>query len=243
MIRIPILYEDNHLLVVAKPPGIPSQEDESGDPDMLTLLKQDLKERYNKPGNVFLGLVHRLDRPVGGVMVFAKTSKGASRLSEAVRSRHFGKTYMCITLETPDKAEAELLHYIRKDQKRNQVAVFDKPAPEAKDARLTYRVVAAGEGGSLIAVKLHTGRPHQIRAQLAHIGCPLAGDLKYGAARGAFSGNIALWSTSVSFPHPVTKERVTFRSVPDSVGIWKRYTNEQLEIAAACFGVNGASIP
>lgn len=233
--RIPILYEDNHLLVVAKPPGIPSQEDESGDPDMLTLLKQDLKERYDKPGNVFLGLVHRLDRPVGGAMVFAKTSKGASRLSEAVRSRQFGKTYMCIAQGKPPATEADLIHYIRKDQKRNQVAVFDKPGPNAKDARLTYRVVAVDEGGSLIAVKLHSGRPHQIRAQLAHIGCPLAGDMKYGASRGASSGHIALWSTSLSFPHPVTKEQVTFRSVPGSVGIWSRYTSEQLEAAAACY--------
>ncbi|MFD0958892.1 RluA family pseudouridine synthase [Paenibacillus chungangensis] len=235
MMRIPILYEDNHLLVVAKPPGIPSQGDESGDLDMLTLLKLDLKERYNKPGNVFLGLVHRLDRPVGGAMVFAKTSKGASRLSEAVRSRHFGKTYMCIAQGKPAVSEADLIHYIRKDQKRNQVAVFDKPAPDAKDARLSYRIVAADEERSLIAVKLHTGRPHQIRAQLAHIGCPLVGDMKYGDCRGAASSHIALWSTSLSFPHPVTKEQVTFHSVPDSTGIWSRYTNEQLEAAAACY--------
>ncbi|MDQ6418156.1 RluA family pseudouridine synthase [Paenibacillus sp. LHD-117] len=229
---IRVLFEDNHVLAVVKPPGIPSQEDETRDPDMLTLLKEDLKVRHNKPGNVFLGLVHRLDRPVGGAMVFAKTSKAASRLSEAVRSRMFGKTYMCVVQGTPAKRAASLTHYIRKDSKRNQVSVFDSPAPEAKEAILDYAVMASNHGFSLIAVKLHTGRPHQIRAQMAFIGCPLVGDLKYGAARRKDISEILLWSTSVSFPHPVTKEMLTFRSLPESSSAWAWWTQDELDAAS-----------
>ncbi|MFD1955656.1 RluA family pseudouridine synthase [Paenibacillus thailandensis] len=231
---IPILYEDNHVLAVVKPPGIPSQEDDSGDPDMLTLLKQDIKARYNKPGNVFLGLVHRLDRPVGGAMVFAKTSKAASRLSEAVRSRSFGKTYICVVHGTPRTPRAQLKHYIRKDSGRNQVTVFDKPAADAKDAVLDYETIAVNGRYSLLAVKLHTGRPHQIRAQMAHIGCPLAGDRKYGHASAEAAMDVALWSTSVTIPHPVTKERLTFRSVPEGKP-WEWWSGEQLEQAASFY--------
>ncbi|NIK77681.1 23S rRNA pseudouridine1911/1915/1917 synthase [Paenibacillus castaneae] len=229
---IPILYEDNHVLAVVKPPGILSQEDETGDPDMLSLLKQDLKERYNKPGNVFLGLVHRLDRMVGGVMVFAKTSKAASRLSESVRNRDFGKTYVCVVQGTPAKQQARLTHYIRKDSKQNQVTVFNKPTPEAKEAILEYEIVAASERCSLIAIRLHTGRPHQIRAQMAHIGCPLVGDLKYGSRPTSNIDSIALWSTSVSAPHPVTKETMSFHSIPSGSVAWSWWTKEQLESAS-----------
>lgn len=233
--RIPVLYEDNHLLAVVKPPGIPSQEDETGDPDMLTLLKADLKERHDKPGNVFLGLVHRLDRPVGGAMIFAKTSKAASRLSESVRSRTFGKTYMCVVQGLPSKQEAILRHYIRKDQKRNQVTVFDTPAPEAKDASLAYYVAASANRHSLVAIRLHTGRPHQIRAQMAHIGCPLVGDLKYGAAKESGSPDIALWSTSVSVPHPVSKEMMMFHSLPEKAGAWSWWQDGHIRAAAEYF--------
>lgn len=229
---IHVLYEDNHLLVVVKPPGIPSQEDETGDPDMLTLLKADLKERHNKPGNVFLGLVHRLDRPVGGAMLFAKTSKAASRLSESIRSRSFGKTYLCVVQGVPERREARLTHFIRKDHKRNQVTVFDKPAEDAKEAILTYTVVDNTDRFSLVAVLLHTGRPHQIRAQMAHIGTPLVGDLKYGAAKRSDVIDIGLWSTSVSVTHPVTKEPLVFTSVPGEAAPWRWWREEQLETAA-----------
>lgn len=229
---IAILYEDNHLLAVVKPPGILSQEDETGDADMLTLLKQDLKERHNKPGNVFLGLVHRLDRMVGGVMVFAKTSKAASRLSESVRNRHFGKTYVCVVQGVPTKPEARLTHYIRKDSKHNQVTVYNKPAVEAKEAILEYEVAAVSGRYTLIAVRLHTGRPHQIRAQMAHIGCPLVGDLKYGAKPTSGISDIALWSTSVSAPHPVTRDWISFHSTPGGSDAWGWWSNEQLESAS-----------
>jgi Pseudouridylate synthases, 23S RNA-specific len=233
--RIPVLFEDNHLLAVVKPPGVPSQEDETGDPDMLTLLKQDLKDRHNKPGNVFLGLIHRLDRPVGGAMLFAKTSKAASRLSEAVRSRSFGKSYVCVVHGAPEAEEATLIHYLRKDAKRNQVTVFDKPAPDSKEAILHYARIAGNERASLIAVKLHTGRPHQIRAQMARIGCPLLGDLKYGAGKPPGFDGIALWSASVSAPHPVTKELVTFASNPPRVAPWDWWGDEQLRRATERF--------
>ncbi|WP_051250792.1 RluA family pseudouridine synthase [Paenibacillus harenae] len=229
---IPILYEDNHVLAVVKPPGILSQEDETGDPDMLTLLKRDLKERYNKSGNVYLGLIHRLDRTVGGVMVFAKTSKAASRLSEAVRSRQFGKSYVCVVQGVPARPRARLTHYIRKDSRLNQVTVFDKPAVEAKEAILEYEVAAASDRYSLVAIRLHTGRPHQIRAQMAHVGCPLVGDLKYGASKTNGISDIALWSTSVSAPHPVSKEMMSFRSIPAGSDVWSWWTADQLEAAS-----------
>ncbi|MGO4183153.1 RluA family pseudouridine synthase [Paenibacillus sp. TAF43_2] len=230
---IKVLFEDNHVIAVVKPPGVLSQEDDTGDADMLTLLKQDIKERYNKPGNVFLGLVHRLDRMVGGVMIFAKTSKAASRLSESVRSRHFGKTYVCVVQGTPKQAQARLTHYIVKNSKQNQVTVYNKPTYEAKEAILDYEVAAVSGRYSLIAVKLHTGRPHQIRAQLAHIGCPLVGDLKYGAKPTSGISEIALWSTSVSVPHPITKEWMSFRSVPTGSDVWNWWTSSQLDDASS----------
>ncbi|WP_419873651.1 RluA family pseudouridine synthase [Candidatus Pristimantibacillus sp. PTI5] len=229
---IKVLFEDNHIIAVVKPPGILSQEDDTGDPDMLTLLKQDIKERYNKPGNVFLGLIHRLDRMVGGVMVFAKTSKAASRLSESVRSRHFGKTYVCVVQGVPNKPQARLTNFIRKDNKQNQVTVYNKPTSEAKEAILDYEVAAVSGRYSLVAVKLHTGRPHQIRAQLAHIGCPLVGDLKYGAKPTGGITEIALWSTSVSVPHPVSKEMMSFRSVPSGSEAWSWWMDSQLADAS-----------
>ncbi|GFN30733.1 RluA family pseudouridine synthase [Paenibacillus xylaniclasticus] len=235
---IPILFEDNHLLVVVKPPGIPSQEDDSGDPDMLTLLKEDLKIRYNKPGNVFLGLVHRLDRPVGGAMLFAKTSKAASRLSEAVRSREFGKTYMAVVHGSPSSSSGTLRHWMRKDNKRNVSTTFDKPVADAKEAVLDYAVITSSSGLSLVAIKLHTGRSHQIRAQMAAIGCPLYGDAKYGAPskRCDSHSSVLLWSTSVAVPHPVTKERLIFRSVPDSKQTgWSQWSEQDLYRASSRF--------
>ncbi|MCZ8513008.1 RluA family pseudouridine synthase [Paenibacillus filicis] len=211
---IPVLYEDNHVLVVVKPPNVPSQEDDSRDPDMLTLLKADLKHRHGKPGNVFLGLVHRLDRPVGGVMVFAKTSKAASRLSDAVRTRSIRKEYTAVVHGRPKEPQGTLTHYLLKDPKTNRVSVVPPAKSGAKEAVLDYRVLGSRDGCSKVQIELHTGRPHQIRVQFAAIGCPLVGDQRYGGPRAEPGQQIALWSTRLEFEHPTTKETLSFVSTP-----------------------------
>ncbi|MFB9330516.1 RluA family pseudouridine synthase [Paenibacillus aurantiacus] len=223
---LPVLHEDNHLLVVLKSPGILSQADDTGEPDMVSLLKDDLKVRYNKPGNVFVGLVHRLDRPVGGVMVFAKTSKAASRLSESVRSRNFEKMYVALVHGTPARASATLRHYLSKDAARNIVTVHERPTADAKEAVLDYQVAASRGGLSLVVVRLHTGRPHQIRAQMAHIGCPLVYDRKYGAPPAKGERDLALWSASVGVHHPVSKEWMTFRALPPRSEPWSQFADD-----------------
>jgi 23S rRNA pseudouridine1911/1915/1917 synthase len=214
MLPIPILYEDNHLLIVVKPPNMPTQADDSMDLDILTALKEDIKQRYSKQGSVYLGLVHRLDRPVGGVMVFAKTSKAASRLSESVRSRNFGKCYWAIVHGTPNNPQDKLVHYLLKDTKTNIVTAVGKKHPEAKEAILEYKTIGSTNGLSLVYVQLHTGRSHQIRVQFATIGCPLYGDQRYGAHVNQIGQQIALWSAELSFEHPTLKERLTFFSSP-----------------------------
>jgi 23S rRNA pseudouridine1911/1915/1917 synthase len=217
---IPMLYEDNHIIVVVKPVNVPTQEDDSRDPDLLTMIKQDLKHRHHKPGNVFLGLVHRLDRPVGGVMVFAKTSKAASRLSDAVRTRSIGKRYTAVVNGKPAQPQGTLRHDLFKDTKTNMVSVVPQGTAGAKEAVLDYRVVGHLEGLSLVEVELHTGRPHQIRVQFAAIDCPLVGDQRYGAHLTKPGQQIALWSTQLSFEHPVTKETMKFSSVPPKAYPW-----------------------
>jgi len=228
---IVVLYEDNHLIAVVKPPGIPTQADDSQDADMLTLVRADLKRRHNKPGNVFLGLVHRLDRPVGGVMVFAKTSKGASRLSDAIRTRAFAKSYIAVTERVPPESEATLRHYLSKDEKRNQVTAYAEPRGGAKEALLEYAVVATDGRQALTAVRLHTGRPHQIRVQLAAIGCPIVGDRKYGRTAQEEHPSTALWSAYVGVQHPVSKEWMEFRALPDRTGAWSSWSPGDLQRA------------
>lgn len=223
---VPILYEDNHLLVVVKPVNMPTQEDESRDPDLLSFLKDDLKRRYSKPGNVYLGLVHRLDRPVGGAMVFAKTSKAASRLSDAVRTRSISKTYTAVVRGKPHAPQATLKHYLLKDTRTNTVTSVPQGKESAKEAILDYRVLASSEGLSLVRVHLHTGRPHQIRVQFQTIGCPLYGDQRYGAAVNRPGQQIALWATHLSFEHPTTKEPLSFTSLPPEEEPWTLWSRE-----------------
>ncbi|SFL31435.1 23S rRNA pseudouridine1911/1915/1917 synthase [Paenibacillus sp. 1_12] len=211
---IPVLYEDNHVIVVIKPVNVPTQEDDSHDPDLLTLIKQDLKHRHQKPGNVYLGLVHRLDRPVGGVMVFAKTSKAASRLSDAVRTRAIRKRYIAVIHGKPKQEQATLRNYLLKNTKTNMVSVVSSSVAGAKEAILDYQVIGHREGHTLVSVELHTGRPHQIRVQFAAIGCPLIGDQRYGAHLTKPGQQIALWSTELGFEHPTTKEALSFSSKP-----------------------------
>ena len=211
---IPILYEDNHILVAVKPPNTPSQEDASGDPDILTLLKQDIKERYNKPGNVYLGLVHRLDRPVGGVMVFARTSKAASRLSDDVRTRNIHKRYLAVVHGLPPHRYERLEHYLKKNTSTNMVSVTTAHDPQGKRAALEYEVLETADGYSLLGIKLETGRPHQIRVQLSHIGCPIFGDQRYGRVQEEVGCNIALWSHRLELTHPIRKEPMSFTAEP-----------------------------
>ncbi|MBT2293531.1 RNA pseudouridine synthase [Paenibacillus albidus] len=217
---IEILYEDNHLLGVVKPVNIPVQEDATGDLDLLSLLKEDVKVRFNKPGNVYMGLVHRLDRPVGGAMVFAKTSKAASRLSESVRSHNFNKVYLTVVHGKPPASHGRLVDTLLKDAKSNTVTVVRKGTPGGKEAILDYSVLGTAEGFSLLKIDLLTGRSHQIRVQLSSIGCPLYGDQKYGAAVNRPGQQIALWSAVVGFPHPVTKNAVELLSLPPQIHPW-----------------------
>ncbi len=222
-VAIPILFEDNHLLVVEKPSNILSQEDHTGDLDMLTLLKEDIKERYNKPGNVYLGLVHRLDRPVGGVMVFAKTSKSAARLSDQIRKREFKKTYMAVVHGRPMKEKETLVHYLLKDNKSNIVSVVKKDREGAKEAILDYEIVETVESYSLVKINLHTGRPHQIRVQFATIGNPLYGDQRYGKGVNQVGQQIALWSHEIACQHPTSKEDMVFTSLPEKRMPWNMF--------------------
>lgn len=207
---IEILYEDNHLLVVVKPPDMLSQADKTGDPDLLSLLKEYIKISRQKPGNVYLGLVHRLDRPVGGVMVFAKTSKAASRLSEQIRERTFEKTYMAEVYGTPNPSKGTLRNFLAKDEAKNIVYEVKEGDKRGVEAILDYEVVKSANGLSLVKINLHTGRPHQIRAQMALAGHPIYGDQKYGSRAKGFGEGIALRSAALAFTHPVKGERMRF---------------------------------
>lgn len=222
---IKIIYEDNHLLVVEKPVNILSQGDDTGDPDLLTLLKQDIKQRYNKPGNVYLGLVHRLDRPVGGVMVFAKTSKAASRLSDQIRRREFKKTYLAVVHGVPEISEGRLEHCLEKDSKTNTVYVVPGSSKTGKKAVLDYVTLESVGGLSLVMIDLHTGRPHQIRVQFSASGYPLYGDRKYGKLPVKPDQDIALWSARIVCRHPTLKEEMVFKSFPPDEYPWNLFTS------------------
>lgn len=223
--NISILYEDNHLLVVEKPINIPVQQDSSRDEDLLTILKNDIKIRYQKPGNVYLGLVHRLDRPVGGVMVFAKTSKAASRLSDTIRRGQLERNYLAVVHGAPRKKTETLEHYLFKDTKKNIVRAVSSKEVNAKKAVLDYEVIGRMEQFSLLSVRLHTGRSHQIRVQLSTSGFPLYGDQKYGQKVNKPGQQIALWSNKLSFPHPTKKEMVTVQSPPPNEFPWSLWSN------------------
>ncbi|MBR3342180.1 MAG: RluA family pseudouridine synthase [Clostridiales bacterium] len=218
---VKVLYEDNHIVVAIKPAGILSQSDGSSAPDMLTILKAYIKEEYSKPGEVYLGLVHRLDRPVAGVMVFARTSKAASRLSEQIRSRKVEKIYRCV-VEGVLEGSGRLENFIKKDEERNIVSVSDTEKPGYKASYLDYKVLAVKDSLSLVEVKLGTGRSHQIRAQMAHSGYPLIGDQKYGSADKRCK-DIALEAYKLSFEHPVKREIITFEAPIPSGFPWSLF--------------------
>ena len=220
MSKLKILYEDNHIIVVEKLPNIPSQSDKTGDEDMLTIIKKYIKEKYNKPGNVYLGLVHRLDRPVGGVMVFAKTSKAAARLSEQVRNKIFKKEYLTIVDGKFKDQKGTLEDYLLKTEKTNTSRVVKEGTKNSKYAKLDYEVLKYNEeiNLSLLKILLHTGRHHQIRVQLSNIGHSICGDQKYGTrGRGK---QISLWAYKLTIEHPITKKKMSFLSIPEEVGPW-----------------------
>ena len=221
-----VIYEDNHIIVVEKKPNIPSQADKTGDIDMLTLVKDYIKKKYNKPGNVYLGLVHRLDRPVGGVMVFAKTSKAASRLSDQVRQKAFKKEYLAVVDGKIEDKVGTLEDYLYKDERNNISKVVSENKKNAKFAKLDYEVLKYNKVKdlSLVRVNLHTGRHHQIRVQLSNFGHSIFGDQKYGT-RGK-GKQIALWSYLLIIEHPITKEKMTFNDLPEPVGTWCILKNE-----------------
>lgn len=212
--KLNVIYEDNHVIVVIKPQNIPTQEDESKDKDLLTMVKEYIKEKDNKPGNVFVGLVHRLDRPTGGVMVFAKTSKAASRLSAQIAENEFKKRYLAVVLGKPREKRLKLVNYLQKNARTNTVQVVPELTTGAKRAELEYEVLESKEKVSLVDVKLYTGRSHQIRVQMKHIGCPVYGDVKYGGDKLAKGHNLALWAYELKFVHPTTKENMTFKVYP-----------------------------
>ena len=228
--KINVLYEDNHVLVVEKPVNVPVQEDESKDEDLLTILKQYLKDKYQKPGNVYLGLVHRLDRPVGGVMVFAKTSKAASRLSDQLRRRTITRKYLAITDGRVASDSGKLVDYLYKDRDKNQSYVVDSSHRDAKKAILTYQVLAKENGLSLVEVELETGRPHQIRVQLANAGIPIVGDQKYHP-NPVVGQQIALWAYGLGLHHPTLKEKMAFKSLPDVADYpWNAFSDVLTEL-------------
>jgi 23S rRNA pseudouridine1911/1915/1917 synthase len=208
-----ILYEDNHLLVVVKKPNIPVQSDDSGDLDLLTELKEYLKKKYQKPGNVYLGLIHRLDRPVGGIMVFAKTSKAAGRLSEQVRSRKIEKKYLALVYNKFDKREGKLIDYIIKDPITFSSKITDKKI--GQEAIMEYKVLNydSNTNFSIVEINLLTGRHHQIRVQLTNFNHPIFGDQRYGPEQNKVQ--IHLWASNLKFSHPITNEIMSFKNLPN----------------------------
>ena len=215
-----VIYESNHVIVVEKPANIPSQEDKTGDINMLQMVKNYLKEKYNKPGNVYVGLIHRLDRPVGGVMCFAKTSKAAARLSEALRNKKIEKTYIAVVDGKFDLPKGVMEDYLLKNEKSNLSKVVKEGTKNAKYAKLNYEVLNYREDNNIALVKinLETGRHHQIRVQFASRGHSLYGDQKYGT-RGK-GKPIALFAYKLSFPDPITNKMLTFKIIPENKGTW-----------------------
>lgn len=216
-----ILYEDNHIIIVNKAAGEIVQGDKTGDEPLSETLKKFIKVRDAKPGKVFMGVVHRLDRPVAGVVVFAKTSKALSRLNEMFRNGEVHKSYWAVSRNRPEPSEATLTHYITTVERTNKSYASTTPKPGAKEARLHYKLIASSERYHLIEVDLMTGRKHQIRVQLSSIGCPVRGDLKYGDKRSNPDGSISLLARHISFVHPVSKRLIDVTApVPQGDSLW-----------------------
>ena len=219
-----VVYEDNHIIIVYKESGEIVQGDKTGDTPLSDIVKDYIKEKYQKPGNVFLGVVHRLDRPVSGLVVFARTSKALSRLNEMFRTGEVHKTYWAITKNMPAIEEGRLEHWLVRNEKQNKSYAYTKEKPGAKKAVLEYKMIGRTDNYSLLEVRLLTGRHHQIRCQLAAMGCPIKGDLKYGAQRSNPDGSISLLSHRVEFVHPVSKESIDVTSPVPADNLWQDIT-------------------
>lgn len=218
-----IIYEDNHIIIVNKAPGEIVQGDKTGDEPLAETLKQWLKEKYNKPGNVFCGVVHRLDRPVGGLVVFAKTTKALTRLNEMFRNGKIEKTYWALSRNKPEQSEGRLVHFITTTEHNNKSYASLTERGNSKRAVLTYRLLGSSEHYNLIEVKLETGRKHQIRVQLSAIGCPIKGDLKYGDKRSNPDGSISLMARRICFVHPVSKQEIDVTAPLPEDSLWQAF--------------------
>lgn len=218
-----ILFEDNHLIIINKLPSEIVQGDKTGDESLIDVLKAYIKVRYQKPGAVFLGLVNRIDRPVSGAVIFARTSKGLSRMNELLKSREIQKKYWAVVKNQPPREEDELLHFLKKNESQNKAMVFNREVPGAQRAHLRYQVLAHSDQYYLLGIDLYTGRHHQIRAQLAAIGCPIKGDLKYGYPRSNPDASISLHSRSLQFMHPVRLEPLKILAPPPDEPLWNYF--------------------
>jgi 23S rRNA pseudouridine1911/1915/1917 synthase len=219
-----IIYEDNHVIAVNKPPGMLVQGDRTGDKCVLDVIRSHIKERDRKPGNVFLGLPHRLDRPTSGVLILAKTSKALTRLSESFRNRDTAKIYWAVVESAPESPRGELIHWLKKDGRTNTSRRADPGSPGAREARLRYSLLGASDRYWLVEVELLTGRHHQIRAQLSAVGCPIKGDLKYGAKRSNRNGGIHLHARSLETAHPTRESRILVVASPPEDPVWNAFS-------------------
>jgi 23S rRNA pseudouridine1911/1915/1917 synthase len=219
--NLQILHEDNHIIVINKRVGDIVQGDKTGDKPLSEVVKEFIKEKYNKPGEVFLGVVHRLDRPTTGIVVFAKTSKALTRLNELFSNRETQKTYWAVVKNKPPKNEDNLVHFLKRNEKNNTSKAHLKEVPDSKKASLDYKIITTLDNYFALEINLHTGRHHQIRAQLSAIGCPIKGDLKYGFDRSNPDGGIHLHARKLVFLHPVSKEIITLVAPTPSDTIWK----------------------
>lgn len=218
-----VIYEDNHIILVNKASSEIVQGDKTGDTPLSETVKQYIKEKYHKPGNVFLGVTHRLDRPVSGLVLFARTSKALSRLNEMFKTKEIKKTYWAIVKNQPPAPAGELVHWLVRNEKQNKSYAYDREVKDSKKAILDYKVIGRSEHYYLLEINLQTGRHHQIRCQLAKMGCPIKGDLKYGAQRSNPDGSICLHARQIEFVHPVSKEKMSFEApVPESA-LWKSF--------------------
>jgi 23S rRNA pseudouridine1911/1915/1917 synthase len=223
-----VIYEDNHLLVVNKAAGILVQGDETGDIPLAELCKEYVKKKYNKPGAVFMGVVHRLDRPVSGIVVLARTTKALERMNALFREKETKKTYWAIVINKPKTDQATLVHWLQKDEKKNKTTAYTRETPDTQRSELHYQLIQQAGGKFLVEVNPITGRSHQIRVQLSSIGCPIVGDLKYGAPEPNDDGSICLHARALEFIHPIKKEPMHFEALPPEKGDWKLFSLKSL---------------